>query len=116
MRNDDLELEEDEIEEGETDEELELEDDAEELEGYGGMAVLRGFAAGLVVGALVGAGIAILVAPERGEVLRKRIGTGLRDIQEDARGQLEDWHDDARRELSKQRRKIKRRLRKARRR
>lgn len=114
MRDDDMELGE-EIEEEEADNDLEVDDEVEELEGGSGFAVVRGFAAGLVVGALVGAGIAILVAPERGDVLRKRIGSGLRDIHDDARGQLEDWRDDARRELSKQRRKLKRRLRKARR-
>ncbi len=115
MRDDDLEPDED-VGEKLTDDDLDLDDDLEEYGGGDGFAVFRGFAAGLVVGALVGAGIAILVAPERGDVLRKRIGSGLRDIHEDARGQLGDWRDDARRELSKQRRKLRRRLRKARRR
>ena len=99
------------------DEELEdddLDEDLEEYEEFDGMLGLRGFAAGLVIGALVGAGIAFLVAPERGEVVRKRITRGIRDIQDDARDQLDDWRGDARRGLGKRRRKMKRRLRRSR--
>ncbi|KPJ96434.1 MAG: hypothetical protein AMS18_00835 [Gemmatimonas sp. SG8_17] len=114
MKEEDLELLEDEIE----DEDLEDEDSEEEEEsdGYSGFSVARGFAAGLIVGALLGAGIALLVAPDRGETIRKRLGTGLRDLGDDARGQLRDWHGDARREVGKQRRRLQRRLRKVRRR
>jgi hypothetical protein len=113
MKDKDLEFTEDEIED---DLEDELDPEDEDYEGCSGFTVARGFAAGLIVGALVGAGVAILMAPERGEILRRRIGSGLREIQDDARDQLEDWRGDAGRELSKQRRKLARRLRKVRRR
>jgi hypothetical protein len=109
-REEDLELVDDELD----DDDLE-DEDLEELGIYEGLIGLRGFAAGLVVGALVGAGVAMLIAPERGEILRKRIGRGIREIHEDARDQLDDWRGDARRELGKHRRRLKRRLRRVRR-
>jgi hypothetical protein len=100
------------------DEDLEdedLDEDLEEYQEFDGMLGLRGCAAGLVIGALVGAGIAFLVAPERGEVVRKRISKGIREMHDDARDQLDDWRGDARRELGRQRRKMRRRLRRGRR-
>ena len=96
------------------DEEFE-DEDLEEHDEFDGLMGLRGFAAGLVIGALLGAGIAFLIAPERGEVVRKRLTRGFRDIHDDARDQLDDWRGEARRELGRQRRKIKRQLRRVRR-
>ena len=96
------------------DEEFE-EEDLEEYDEFDGLMGLRGFAAGLVIGALLGAGIAFLIAPERGEVVRKRLTRGIRDIHDDARDQLDDWRGEARRELGRQRRKIKRQLQRVRR-
>ena len=112
-RDEELELVDEDLE----DEDLEdvLEDDSDDYVVYGSMLGLRGFAVGLVVGGLLGAGVALLMAPERGEVVRKRLTKGIRDIHEDARDQLEDWSGDARREVSRQRRKLRRRLRRARR-
>jgi len=109
-RDEDREL----VDEDLDDEEFE-DEDLEEYGEFDGWMGLRGFAAGLVVGALVGAGIAFLIAPERGEVMRRRLTRGIRDIQDDARDQLDDWRGDARRELGRQRRKIKRQLRRVRR-
>ena len=66
--------------------------------------------------AVLGAGVAILLAPERGEVLRRRLGRNIRHLQGDALDQLDDWRGDARREVQKQRKRLQRRLRRGRRR
>lgn len=78
------------------------------------------FLGGIVVGALVGAGVALLLAPERGEIARRQVQRkfsdlkeGAREQLEGAREQLEDWRDDAHRELRRQRRRL-RRVRKSR--
>lgn len=107
-REDDLELVEGDVEDDEFDEDEEL-DEVETVAGA------RGFAAGLVLGALIGAGLALIIAPQRGEVLRRRVKRGLRDIGEDAREQLDDWRGQARRQIRSQRRRLRRRLRSGRR-
>ena len=111
-RDEELELLED-------DEELEDEDfedeELEEFDDYHGPSGVRGFLAGIWVGALVGAGVALLVAPDRGEVVRKRLGRSWRDFHEDARDQLEDWRGEASREVKKQRRRLRRKLNRGRR-
>jgi hypothetical protein len=111
-RDEELELVEDE-------EELEDEDlddeDLDDFEDYPTTLGVRGFLAGVLVGAVVGAGAALLLAPDRGEVVRKRIGRTWRDLQDDARDQLDDWRGEARREVKKQRRRLRRRLNKVRR-
>ncbi len=61
----------------------------------GGNGGLRTFAAGLIIGALVGAGIALLVAPSSGEETRRLIARRARRLAADAR----DRYDDARHEL-----------------
>ena len=70
------------------------------------------FAAGIVVGALLGAGIAVLTAPARGEVTRRRVRRRLHDLQDDARDRLDELRDDAQRGLSRNR--IRRRARRRR--
>lgn len=65
-----------------------------------------GFVGGLVLGTLIGAGIALLVAPARGAVTRRRIKRIVQDIKEQTR----DKFDDAREELAHQRRNVERRL------
>lgn len=69
------------------------------------------FACGIVLGALIGAGITILTAPARGKVTRRRVRRRLRDLQADARSHLDDWRDDAERGLHRHRRRIRRRVR-----
>lgn len=96
--DDELELEDDELED-----ELEVEDD---LQVRGAM----GFLAGLVLGGILGAGAALLLAPQRGEVTRRRLRRRMSDIRTDAADQLGDLKDDARRELKRQRKRLKRRL------
>lgn len=68
------------------------------------------FVGGLLLGAVLGASIALLAAPERGTVTRRRIASRFRDLREDARDQIEDWRDEAGEELKRQRRRVKRRL------
>ena len=61
----------------------------------GGNGGVRTFAAGLLIGALVGAGIALLVAPSSGEETRRLIARRARRLAADAR----DRYEDARHEL-----------------
>jgi hypothetical protein len=111
-RDEELELVED--EEELDDEDLD-DEDLDEFEDYPTTLGVRGFLAGVLVGAVVGAGAALLLAPDRGAVVRKRIGRTWRDLQDDARDQLDDWRGEARREVKKQRRRLRRRLNKVRR-
>jgi gas vesicle protein len=73
-----------------------------------GMSGVVGFAAGLFCGALIGAGVALLVAPERGVRLRHRLARTLRDAGDDLREELGDLRDSARRRLSRRRRRMRR--------
>jgi len=64
------------------------------------------FIAGLVLGALVGAGAALLMAPEPGSVTRRRLKKLVRRVRSDARDRLGDWRDDVKTELKRRRRQI----------
>jgi gas vesicle protein len=85
-------------------------DELEEIVEAEGASAIVGFLSGLVLGALAGAGIALLLAPERGDVTRRRIRKKFRDVSTDAREQLDDWKDDAGRELRRRQRQIRKRL------
>jgi hypothetical protein len=87
-----------------SDEELEEVLDVESVSGAGL------FAAGLLLGLIVGAGAVWLTAPARGDVTRRRMKRKLRDLRDDARDHIEDWRDDARRGIDRQRRRVRRRL------
>ncbi len=65
----------------------------------GGNSGLRTFAAGVAIGALVGAGIALLLAPSSGEETRRMIARRARRLAEDAR----ERYDDARHQLHRAR-------------
>jgi hypothetical protein len=69
-----------------------------------------GFAMGLVVGALLGAVVALAYAPERGDVLRKKVRRRLRDAGESARETLSDTAGELRDEVVRRRRDIARNL------
>jgi uncharacterized membrane protein YccC len=94
----------------EDDEDFSDEEELEALVEAEGASGLIGFIGGLLLGTLIGAGVALLVAPERGDVTRRRIRTKVRDVTGDAREQFEDLRDGAERELRRRRRKIRRRL------
>jgi gas vesicle protein len=85
------------------DEEIE---EADELEARGGVGFLIGF----VVGALVGAGTALLLAPARGDVTRRRIRRRMHRLRDDASHRVDELRDDAEREFRRARRRIKRHL------
>jgi gas vesicle protein len=58
-----------------------------------------GFAAGLLLGGLVGAGVALLMAPESGEDVRRQLTRRARRLADDAR----DRYSDARRRVRRAR-------------
>jgi hypothetical protein len=60
---------------------------------------LVGFVVGLLVGGVIGAGVMLFAAPERGVVTRRRV-----------RKRIEDFGDDATHELARHRRQIRKRL------
>jgi gas vesicle protein len=78
--------------------------DREESDGGGS------FAAGLLVGALVGAGLALLFAPEKGETMRRKLGKKARRVSESAREVVEDAAEEVRDEVARRRREIARNL------
>ncbi len=65
----------------------------------GGSGGIRTFAAGLLIGALVGAGVALLVAPQSGEETRRALARRARRLAEDAH----DRYDDVRHQLRRAR-------------
>jgi len=72
---------------------------------------IGGFLVGLAVGVVLGAGVSMLIAPERGRVTRERLGRRLRDLGDDAIDRAEDWRDQTSRQLARQRKRLRRRLR-----
>ncbi len=77
---------------------------------------IAAFVGGMLIGGLVGAGVALLLAPDRGDVTRRRVRRTFTDLTEGAREQfegarehLDELRDDARRELRRQRRRLHRR-------
>ncbi|MEE8572586.1 MAG: YtxH domain-containing protein [Gemmatimonadota bacterium] len=94
----------------EDDEEQFEEEELEELEDVGTARGLVGFIGGHMLGALIGAGVALMLAPERGYVTRRRIRTRFEDVRDDAKDQIEDWRGSAEREFKRGRRKVRRKL------
>jgi hypothetical protein len=68
------------------------------------------FLAGFVVGALVGAGTALLLAPESGSRARRRLGRRLRRLRKGALERVGDLRDEAERELRLARRRLRRQV------
>jgi gas vesicle protein len=69
-----------------------------------------GFAAGVLIGALIGAGLALLFAPESGGKIRRRLGRRMRRWRERARNEIDDASRLARRDLTRRRRRLRARL------
>jgi len=95
------------------DETIEQDDDledelADDREWSGGSGAA--FVVGLVLGVLVGAGTALLLAPERGDVTRRRIGRRVQRLRRGAAERFEDVRDGAERELRRARRRVRRHL------
>jgi gas vesicle protein len=70
-------------------------EDKMDMDGTDGGSGVRTFVIGLLIGTLVGAGIALLVAPQSGRETRRNIARRARRLAEDAR----ERYDDARHEL-----------------
>lgn len=85
-------------------------DELGELVEEEGIGSVIGFFAGMLVGAFVGASIALMLAPERGEVTRRRIRERINDLGDDARERFDDMREDAGREIRLQRKRLRRRL------
>jgi voltage-gated potassium channel Kch len=67
---------------------------------------LGGFAVGVIFGAFLGAGIALLFAPERGEKTRRRLRHRLRSLRDEAGDQLERVGKRTGRDLLRRRRRL----------
>jgi gas vesicle protein len=75
-----------------------------QMEKEGGNGGVRTFAAGLMIGALVGAGIALLLAPQSGEETRRLLTRRARRLAEDARERYDDVKHQLRRAREQRRR------------
>jgi gas vesicle protein len=73
-----------------------------------------GFMAGVLFGAFLGAGFALLFAPERGEKTRGRLRRRMRSLQEDARDGIDRVGSQARKELRRRQGRIRAELARAR--
>jgi gas vesicle protein len=90
-----------------------MEQDEKEYPGEAGPG-LGGFAAGIVFGVVLGAGLALLFAPERGETTRRELRRRLARLREDAETGLERAGKQTRRELARRRRQLEEGLERAR--
>jgi gas vesicle protein len=73
-----------------------------------------GFAAGVLFGALLGAGFALLFAPDRGDKTRRRLRHRMQSLREDAREGIDRAGTRTRKELRRRQRSILAELRRAR--
>ncbi len=85
----------------------ELTEELDEDRGGGGAL---GFLAGFALGALLGAGAALLFAPERGTVTRRRLRRRLRDLGAETADRVGELRHRAEREVRRGRRRIARHL------
>jgi gas vesicle protein len=65
-----------------------------------------GFAAGLLFGVVLGAGLALLFAPEQGQKTRGRLRRGMRSLGEEAREGIDRAGARTRKELLRQKRRL----------
>jgi gas vesicle protein len=71
-----------------------------------GRAAPVGFAAGLIVGALLGASIALLFAPDRGDRTRRAVRQKLHDLRREAADGLEQAGRITRKDVLRRRRRL----------
>jgi hypothetical protein len=83
-----------------------VEQDQDDRPSDAGRRPLGGFAAGVLFGAVLGVGLALLFAPERGETMRRRLRRRLARLREDAEDGLERAGNRTRRELARRRRQV----------
>lgn len=94
-------------------------EESTELAGNGDHAAVSdrgtaGFMAGILFGAFLGAGIALLLAPERGEKTRNKLRRRVRSLRDDAREGLDRAGSATRKELKRRERRIRAELARAR--
>ncbi len=65
---------------------------------------------GILIGALVGAGVALLFAPQAGEDTRRDLSRRARSVRDDAIDRLDDASTRARREFNRRRRQLRERV------
>ena len=109
-RDKDIELvdSEEDLEEEDLEEELddeEYDDDETEARSAGAVA---GFLTGLLVGVVAGAGVALLLAPDRGDVTRRRIRSRFQDMQDDAGDRIKSVREETGRRIRRGRRRRRR--------
>jgi gas vesicle protein len=73
------------------------------MSGEGGDGKARTFAAGLILGALVGAGLALLLAPQSGAETRRGLARRARQLSGDARDRYEEARERVRRARAQRR-------------
>ena len=73
-----------------------------------------GFVSGLMLGILIGAGFALLFAPEQGSKTRDRLKKQMRSLQEEAGGALDRAGTRTRKELLRRQRRLKAELKRVR--
>jgi hypothetical protein len=78
----------------------EMSDEADASRGIGG------FAAGVVFGVFLGAGVALMFAPERGDKTRRRLRRRLQQLREDTADGLERAGSRTRRDLARRKRRL----------
>lgn len=88
----------------------ELEDeDFDETRHFGGSE----FAAGILLGALVGAAVAVLFAPQAGSRTRRELGSRIRQLRDDTEDRWDDAKRDLKRQVTRRRKKAKKQLKRA---
>jgi gas vesicle protein len=87
---------------------------AETAESHVSVRSTAGFVAGVLFGAFLGAGFALLLAPERGEKTRGRLRDRMRSLRDDAREGMDRAGSRTRKELKRRQRRIRAELARAR--
>jgi gas vesicle protein len=83
-----------------------LDESSREIEATDSSRGAAGFAGGLLLGIVLGAGIALLFAPEQGQKTRGRLRKRMRSLGEDAREGLERAGSHTRKELLRRQRRL----------
>ncbi|MFQ5549694.1 MAG: YtxH domain-containing protein [Gemmatimonadales bacterium] len=89
-------------------------EDGEVLVSERGVSGIVGFVIGVMVGVVLGASTALLIAPAKGDITRRRIRYRVRDMSDDALDRVEQIKDDAGRRFEKTRQRFERHRRKKR--
>jgi gas vesicle protein len=84
-----------------TDEEFSLDDDFRDEEPFQEAHGTRNFLVGIAVGALLGAGLALLYAPDRGANTRRRLGRKIRRLRDRSGESVQELKNALRKELRK---------------